>query len=97
MSDPIKYHKLDMDDANKAADILIAEALKVKEQRDELLSALETALLCIEDEVNLYAPDMCDAERVAEAKARHGEGGTLYYYAVAIGKAKDAIKKAKGL
>ena len=84
-----------LDDANEAADILIAEALKVKEQRDELLKALETALLCIEDEVNIYAPEMCDAKRVREARERHAEGGTLHYYATVISKARDAISKAK--
>ena len=60
----------------------------------ELLAALETALLCIDDEVNIYAPEMCNKKRVKEARARHGEGGTLHYYATAISKARAAIKKA---
>ena len=39
-----------LDDANKAADILIAEALKVKQQRDELLAACEDVIEACEEE-----------------------------------------------
>lgn len=38
----------DLKAANKAADILIAEALRLREQRDELLKALEKLLITSE-------------------------------------------------
>ena len=62
--------------------------------RGRLLSALRRALLVIEDEVNIYAPEHCDAKRVAEAWARHAKGGTLAYYAGAIQQAREALSKA---
>ena len=54
-----------LDDANKAADILIAEALKIKQQRDELLAAL----LEIEDHHN-ETEDWREIARSAIKKAK---------------------------
>lgn len=73
-----------------------AENARLIAAAPDLLEALEVALLCIDDEVNVYAPEMCDAARVREAQSRHAEGGTLHYYARTISKARAAIKKAKG-
>ena len=43
-----------LEDANKAADILIAEALKVKEQRDELLAIAEEYLAFLYSEWHAF-------------------------------------------
>jgi len=79
----------------------IVTALRHAEELDRLRTrlseaerALRRALLVIEDEVNIYAPEHCDAERVAEARARHAEAGTLAYYAGAIQQAREALSKA---
>lgn len=54
--------------------------------------ALQQCLLVIDDQVNLYAPELCEPKRVEEAKARHAAGGTLAYYADAIKAARDALR-----
>ena len=64
--------------------------------RGRLLSALRRALLVIEDEVNIYAPEHCDAKRVSEARARHAKGGTLAYYAAAISAMRKAMNDQRG-
>jgi len=65
--------------------------------RGRLLSALRRALLVIEDEVNIYAPEHCDAKRVSEARARHhAAGGTLAYYAAAISVMRQAMNDQRG-
>ena len=62
----------------------------------QLKRALRRALLCIEDEVNIYAAEMCDAKRVAQARKRHAEGGTLYYYATVIAECRKALRRERG-
>src|SRR3990167_5374743 len=77
----------------------IVTALRHAEELDRLRTrlseaerALRRALLVIEDEVNIYAPEHCDAKRVSEARARHhAAGGTLAYYAAAISAARQAM------
>lgn len=46
----------DLKAANKAADILIAEALRLREQRDELLAALEGLLVALDGHFKGFDP-----------------------------------------
>src|SRR3990167_4656563 len=64
--------------------------------RGRLLSALRRALLVIEDEVNIYAPEQGDAKRVADAGARHAKAGTLAYYDAAISAVRQALNDQRG-
>ena len=59
-----------LDDANEAADILIAEALKVKEQRDELLANLEFAVKLFEGFLALNATAQVHHMRAVIAKVK---------------------------
>src|SRR3990167_8543472 len=81
----------------------IVTALRHAEELDRLRTrlseaerALRRALLVIEDEVNIYAPEHCDAKRVSEARARHAKGGTLAYYAAAISAMRKAMNDQRG-
>lgn len=49
---------------------------------ERLRGALEQSRMALDDWLNTYAPDMCDEKRVAEAHARIGQYGTLYYIAL---------------
>jgi len=60
--------------ANKRADAL-------ERENAELRAALERSVVAIDDWLNLYASEHCNADRVAEAKARANENGTLWYIA----------------
>lgn len=62
---------------------------------EELTAALKASTVALDDWVNVYAPDMCDEKRVAEAKARLNEGGTLWYIAVTQERNHAALASAK--
>lgn len=49
--------------------------------RDALTKALEQSMIALDDWLNTYADDHCDAKRVAEARARIAEYGTIGYIA----------------
>jgi hypothetical protein len=55
--------------------------LTLIEENADLRRALEAAQRGINDWLHLYAPDHCHADRVAEARSRVHEHGTLAYIA----------------
>ena len=60
------------------------------EENKALRKALERSVVAIDDWLNIYAEDHCNADRVAEAKARTNENGTLWYIATT----QEANRKA---
>ena len=69
--------------------------LLVKESHDAILAlqaALETSITAIDDWLNLYASDLCDEQRVQEARDRVFEHGTLWYIATTQKKNREALK-----
>ena len=69
-----------------------------KEYADEsILAALERSSTALDDWLNTYAPDLCDAARVKEARQRIRDGhGTLAYIAGLQEQLRAAISKARG-
>lgn len=61
----------------------------------ELVAALDTSVVAINDWLHIYAEDECNADRVAEAKARVLEHGTLAYIAEVQEKNRAALTSAK--
>lgn|SRR5690606_33651388 len=59
---------------------------------EQLRSALNAAVIALDDWTNLYASEFCDEERVKEAQARIEQYGTLYYIASVVKKSRDALK-----
>lgn len=59
---------------------------------EQLRSALNAALIALDDWTNLYASEVCNEERVKEAQARIEQYGTLYYIASVVKKSRDALK-----
>jgi hypothetical protein len=55
--------------------------ITLQEENDALRSALEVAQRGINDWLHLYASDECREDRVAEARKRVHEHGTLAYIA----------------
>lgn len=62
---------------------------------DALVKALERSVVAIDDWLNLYASEHCNADRVAEAKARTNENGTLWYIASIQEANRAALRDAK--
>lgn len=62
------------------------------EENARLREALAASMLAIDDWLNTYASDMCDAQRVIEARARIAEYGTIGYIAHVQGINRAAIK-----
>ena len=52
-----------------------------KADKEVLTTALDAAILALDDWTNVYASDFCDEAGVAEAKARLNEYGTVWYIA----------------
>lgn len=62
---------------------------------EQLRSALNAAVIALDDWTNLYASEFCDEERVREAQRRIDEYGTLYYIASVVKRSRDALKDTK--
>jgi hypothetical protein len=63
--------------------------------KEVLTAALDAAILALDDWANITAPEYCNESRVAEAKARLNEYGTLWYVATTVQtlvKAKELLK-----
>ena len=73
----------------------IMRARIAEEQRDELLTALKRSMIAIDDWLNTYASDQCDEQRVAEARARIREMGTIAYIADVQQQNRNAIAKVQ--
>lgn len=59
---------------------------------ERLQAALRRSMLAIDDWLNTYAVDMCDPDRVAEARARIGKVGTLAYIADVQDQNRNALR-----
>ena len=59
----------------------------------KLREALQAAQVALEDWMNVYAADMCDEKRVAEAKERIKQYGTIGYIANTLGLIHEAISQ----
>lgn len=64
---------------------------------DIMRQALETSMQAIDDWINIYAPDMCHEERVAEARERVFERYGLLGHLAAIQDANRAALNARNL
>lgn len=54
---------------------------ELEEENAKLRAALEGSMTALDDWLNIFASDLCDPERVKEAKSRVHAGGTLWYIA----------------
>lgn len=66
-----------------------------KGDKEVLSAALSAAILALDDWASIHAEEFCDATRVAEAKVRLHEFGTLWYIASTtqtLVKAKELLK-----
>ena len=57
-----------------------------------LRNAVNTAIVALDDWINIYAEEFCNAKRVAEAKARINARGTLAYVADVVYLCKESLK-----
>lgn len=74
---------------------LEARGSKQRALIETLTAALEASVTAIDDWLNIFAEELCDPERVTEAKARTGEFGTLWYIATTQQANREAIAAAK--
>ena len=65
---------------------------QVYKDRESIQTALQSAIVALDDWACSYAPEMCDEERVKEAQARLSEYGTLYYIALTLEQCRKALK-----
>lgn len=72
-----------------AAPRLLAAARREVKMRE----ALKRSMIALDDWLNLYASDQCDATRVEEARKRINEGGTLWYIANVQRQNREALKE----
>lgn len=78
-------------------DALRAEVERLRADRERLEKALEYAVLFINDNLNLYAPECCNPDRVAQARSRwRAKGGTAAYTADVNDTARAALDAARG-
>jgi hypothetical protein len=54
-------------------------------------TALQAAITALDDWTNLYAPEHCNPQRVAEAKERVGSVGTIAYIADVVAQCRAAL------
>jgi len=66
---------------------------QISKDRKSLRTALQEAITALDDWTNVYAPELCDPERVKEAKARISEYGTLAYISIVLENCRKAIKE----
>lgn len=71
-----------------------AEAAEARIKKLE--AALERSSIALDDWLNVYAEDMCDEKRVAEAKQRISEFGTLAYIAFVQDQNRTALRSREG-
>ena len=63
--------------------------------KETLRNALDAAILALDVWTNITAPDFCNEARVAEAKARLNEHGTIWYIANVVQQCKEAKEYLK--
>lgn len=73
-----------------------ASTAQLLAERDELVARLSVSMTAIDDWLNTYADDMCDPDRVAEARARIGQFGTLAYIAEVQTANRDVLSRIQG-
>lgn len=72
-----------------------AELRRLHSVNAELLASLDASRIAIDDWLNTYAKELCDAGRVAEAHKRiRNEGGTVGYIAALQQRNRAAIARA---
>jgi hypothetical protein len=64
----------------------------IDSDRNSLRTACQTALTALNDWLHIYAEELCDAERVKEAKDRVYERGTIAYIADVTTQCRLALK-----
>lgn len=76
-------------------DIKVGSVRSDVEKIELLRAALERSITAIDDWLHLYAPDICDEARVAEAQERVGKYGTIGYIAGVQEQNQAAIRKGE--
>jgi hypothetical protein len=66
-----------------------------KADKEVLTVAMDAAILALDDWINVYAEEHCHEARVAEAKARLSERGTIAYLADTAQQCREARKLLK--
>jgi len=54
---------------------------------------MQEAITALDDWTNIYAPELCNEERVKEAQNRINEYGTLAYIAAVVDNCHEALKE----
>ena len=88
-----KRYKTNHLSARTPETLFLEEIDKEREQLEALRNATQTAIVALDDWVNIYAEELCCAERVAIAKAHVAEHGLLWYVATVLEQCKDALKE----
>jgi hypothetical protein len=68
------------------------ERVKNLFEKERLRSALQNAIIALDDWTNTYASEFCDEERVKEAHDRIAEYGTIGYIASVVKQCRDALE-----
>ena len=77
-----------------AANELRIRAEKAEAENERLREALDQSRIALDDWVNTYAPEFCDAARVEEARARIRQHGTLGYVATVQEQNRRALENS---
>ncbi len=86
-------YKIDTKSRKLTEYLLVEQIDKERLQLKVLREAMETAIIAIDDFVNIYAEEYCDPGRVEEARQRMNENGTLYYASSILKQCKSALKE----
>lgn len=66
---------------------------KLRADLTALADALRVSIVALDDWLNIHASDHCDERRVAEARTRINERGTIYYISVVQKTNRDALAR----
>lgn len=64
----------------------------IDDDRNSLRTALQASITALDDWLNIYAEELCDENRVKEAKERVGQFGTIAYIANVVAQCRAALK-----
>jgi len=71
----------------------IAQRNELQEENTRLREALKRSVLALDDWLNIYAEELCERDRVAQAKSRIQNYGTVGYIAEVQKQNREALKE----
>lgn len=67
----------------------------IDEDRQSMRTALQAAIIALNDWLHIYAPEFCSEEHVKESQDRVFEYGTLAYISSVTTQCRDALRLDK--